>query len=114
MKIMYFEDDFAEIETEILDSGNVKITIETFDGVVMFEVSYSDYEKMIEDGVIDTLEESDIIDMDDYCECPYCKIDEQIETLKLYLDESLSECDFEEIKNITESIKNLMQIREML
>lgn len=112
MKIMYFENDSVEIETEILDNGNVKIIVESYDSITSFEVSYSDFERMIEDGVVDIIDEEDY--EDDYCECPYCRIEEQIETLNLYLEEALSECDFEEIKYITESIKNLMEIREML
>ena len=109
MKIMRFEDKELEIEVEEHEDY-MKVYLECPCGcgqMVTFEVSHSDYEQMIEDGVIDTIDE-------DCCECPHCRIEAQIEELNMYLECAIDDCEFEDVKNITELIKNLLEIQEML
>ena len=109
MLIMRFEDMELEIEVEEYDEY-MKVYLECPCGceqTVTFEVSHSDYEQMIEDGVIDTVEE-------DECICPHCRIESQIQELNMYLECAIGDCNFEDVRDITASIKNLMEIQEML
>jgi hypothetical protein len=121
MIIFRADNEVFEIEVEAL-KDSVRISYECGCGcgdIKSFEILHEDYEKLIECGTIDCIDEDEFYDFDEYededeCICPYCRIEENIEILSLYLDEAINECHFDIIESLTKSIKNLYEIREMI
>jgi hypothetical protein len=112
MLIFKNNDDCFEIEVKELENV-MRIFHECDCGcgeTTFFDVTHRDYEDLIQSGIIDYVDVED----EEYCECPYCRIESQIEELNLYLHEAIRECAFEEVKDITASIKNLLEIRELI